>query len=207
MQAGLNEPTMNNASYLDAVAKAHELILSLQEKGGVHGLLFCIRGGRVSETLQKNYSLFHEFLCQGKVPLALVITGLENEQHDMDSWWAQNKAHIENSGIRSVRQACITTIKGYSNVYEKRYIESREKMHRMLSELAFGTACPVDANGWFTRVCKKLREFLAPGKIPWVVSKSRAKMMQVLMKRCNLRKEDAVQLLRRIEDKDKDSLH
>jgi hypothetical protein len=130
---------MNNASYLDAVAKAHELILSLQKKGGVHGLLFCIRGGKVSDTIQKNYRLFYEFLCQGKVPLSLVITGLENEQDDMDNWWAQNKAHIENSGIHSVRQACITTIKSHSNVYGKRYDESRKKMHRMLSELACST--------------------------------------------------------------------
>jgi hypothetical protein len=201
MQAGLNEPTMNNANYLDAVAKAHELIRSLQEKGGVHGLLFCIRGGRVSDTLQKNYRLFYEFLCQGKVPLALVITGLENEQNDMDSWWAQNKAHVEHFGIYSVRQACITTIKGYGNVYEKRYIESRKKMHRMLSELACSIACLVDVNR-FARVRKEPREFLASGKVPWVVSKSRTKMMQVLIKRCNLRKEDAAQLLRRIEDKD-----
>lgn len=202
MQAGLNEPTMNNANYLDAVARAHELILSLQNKGGVHGLLFCIRGGRVSDTMQRNYKLFNEFLCQGKVPISLVITGLENEQGEMDSWWAQNKGHIENSKIHSVRQACITTIKGYNNVYEKRYIESSKKMHRMLSELAYGPACPVDVNGWLARVCKKLREFLAPGKIPWVVSKSRAKMMQVLTKRCNLCKEDAIQLLQRMEDKD-----
>ena len=184
---------------------AYELIFSLQEKGGVHGLLFCIRGSWVSDTIQRNYRLFYEFLCQGKVPLALVIIGLENEQDDMDNWWAQNKAHIENYGIHSVRQACITTIKGYSNVYEKRYIESRKKTHRMLSELACGTtACPVtvDANGWFIRVGRKLQEFLPPGKIPWAVSNSRAKVMQVLIKRCNLRKEDAVQLLRMIENKD-----
>jgi len=201
MQAGLNEPNMNTTNYLGPVAKAHELILSLQEKGGVHGLLFCIRGGRVSETLQKNYRLFYEFLCQEKVPLSLVITGLENVQ-DMDNWWAQMKAHIENAGIHSVRQACITTIKGYRDVYEEKYVESRKKMHRMLSELAYDAACPVDANGWFIRVGRKLQEFLTPGKIPWVVSKHRAKMMQVLIQRCNLSKGDAVHLLRMIENKD-----
>src|SRR5882757_3909739 len=113
MQAGLNEPSMNNATYLDAVAKAHELILSLQEKGGIHGLIFCIRGGRISDTVQRNYSLFYEFLCQKQVPISLVFTGLENEQGCMDNWWTQNKAHVEKSGITSVAHACITTIKGY----------------------------------------------------------------------------------------------
>jgi len=191
---------MNNATYLDAVAKAHELILSLQEKGGIHGLIFCIRGGRISDTVQRNYSLFYEFLCQKQVPISLVFTGLEHER-DMDSWWVQNQAHVEKSGIASVAHACITTTKGYNNAYEIRYLESRKKVHKMLNELACGTACPVDADGWFARVCQKLRQFLAPGKVPWAVEKSRAKMMQVLTKRCKLRKEDAAQLLRRIEEK------
>jgi hypothetical protein len=91
MQAGLNEPNMNYANYLDAITKARRLIV---EKGEVRGLLFCIRGGRISETMQKNYSLFYKFLCEEKVPLALVITGLENEPDDMDNWWLQNRAHV-----------------------------------------------------------------------------------------------------------------
>jgi hypothetical protein len=32
MQAGLNEPTIDNTNYLGALAKAHKLIQSLQEK-------------------------------------------------------------------------------------------------------------------------------------------------------------------------------
>jgi hypothetical protein len=203
MQAGLNEPNLNNAAYQDATTKARELILSLREKGGVHGLIFCFRGGRISETVQRNYSLFYESLCQKEVPLALIITGLENEQGDMDNFWTQNEAHIEKSGIAPTAHACITTIKGYNNVYEKRYLESREKVHRMMDELlACEIACPVDADGLFARVCHALRHHLAPGKVPWSVEKNRAKMMQVLTKRCKLRKEDAVQLLRRIEEKD-----
>ncbi|OAX36698.1 hypothetical protein K503DRAFT_694673, partial [Rhizopogon vinicolor AM-OR11-026] len=52
---GLNDPSMNNAHYLDTVTKAHELIISLENKGGIHGLLYCIRGGRISDTVQRNY--------------------------------------------------------------------------------------------------------------------------------------------------------
>ncbi|KAJ8597173.1 hypothetical protein M405DRAFT_928237 [Rhizopogon salebrosus TDB-379] len=120
--AGLNEPTMSNANYVDALVKAHKLIQSLQEKGGIHGLLFCMRG-RMSNTVQQNYRLFYEFLCQKQVPVALVITGLENEP-DMDDWWTQNETHFKTSGIASVKHVCITTIKGYNNVYEGRYWES-----------------------------------------------------------------------------------
>jgi hypothetical protein len=201
MQAGLNEPSINNATYLDAVVKAHKLIRCLEAEGGIHGLILCIRGGRISDTVQRNYNLFNEFLCQKQVPISLVFTGLENEQGDMDNWWTQNQAHVEKSGIASVAHACITTIKGYKDVYEERYMESRNKMLNMLDELACGATCPVDADGWFTRVCQKLRQFLAPSKVPWVVGKSRAKMMQVLTKRCKLGKEDAMKLLGRIEEK------
>jgi hypothetical protein len=70
----------------------------------------------------------------------------------------------------------------------------------MLNDLTCQVAYSVDGNGWFARVCKKMREFLAPGK--WIMGKSRAKMMQVLTKQCQLRKEDAAQLIRRIEEKD-----
>ncbi|OJA09840.1 hypothetical protein AZE42_10825, partial [Rhizopogon vesiculosus] len=148
MQAGLKDPSMNG-TYLDAVAKAHELILFLQEKGGIHGLILCIRGGRISDTVQKNYSLFYEILYQKQVPISLVFTGLENEQGDMDNWWTQNQAHVEKSGIASVAHACITTIKGYNNVYEPRYLESRKKVHKMLNELACGAACAVEADRQF----------------------------------------------------------
>ncbi|OJA09841.1 hypothetical protein AZE42_10826, partial [Rhizopogon vesiculosus] len=119
----------------------------------------------------------------------------------MDNWWTQNQAHVEKSGIASVAHACITATKGYNNAYEKRYLESRKKVHKMLNELTCGAACLVDTDHRFARVTVyKLRGVLAPGKVPWVVGKSRAKMMQVLTKRCKLQKEEATQLLRRIEE-------
>jgi hypothetical protein len=197
MQAGLNEPTINNASYVDALVKAHKLIQSLQEKGGIHGLLFCIRGGRITNIVQQNYRLFYEFLCQEKVPVVLVINGLENEP-DMDGWWIHNRHHVEKSGIVSVKHVCITTVMGHDNAYEKRYWDSRKKVHKMLNELAHGAAYSADASSWFGRMCKKLREFLVPGsKVPWL-GKSHDKMMKELTKRYMLRKEDAVQFLRGI---------
>ncbi|KAG1741960.1 hypothetical protein EDB19DRAFT_687267 [Suillus lakei] len=192
---GLDSPTMNNAGYLDALVKAHELIVSLRNRGGVHGLLFCIKAGRVSNTMQQNYRLFFEFLCQEEVPLALVVTNLENEKN-MDDWWTKNKAHIEKSGIVPVTHICITTVKGYQNAYEARYFESRKKVLNMLKELGNSDACSVDVSSWFVRMCKKLREFMIPVK---GLRKSRQKMLQVLTKRCRLRKEDAVRLLQMID--------
>lgn len=151
---------MNNAGYLDALVKAHELIVSLKSRGGVHALLFCIKGDRVSNTIQENHRLFFEFLflCQEQMPLALVVTNLENEEN-MDHWWTMNKAHIENSGIIPITHVCITTTKGYQNVHEARYFESR-KVLNMLRELGSRDACVVDVKDWFVR----MREFLIPAK-------------------------------------------
>jgi len=181
--------------------EAHKLIVSLEKQGGIHALLFCIRGGRISSTVQQNYRLFYEFLCHQKVPLALIFTGLENEPVDMDNWWKNNKAQVELSGIASFRQVCITTIMGYNNACEERYLESRRKMHDLLNELGRVPAHSVEVSSWFARMCKKLREFLVPVKLPWLKSLSRENLMkQMLMTRCNLSKEDAVQLLQRISD-------
>ncbi|KIJ05543.1 hypothetical protein PAXINDRAFT_93341, partial [Paxillus involutus ATCC 200175] len=93
------------------------LIRSLRSAGGVDLLIFCIRGGRLSATLQHNYRLFSEFLCQNQVPIALVVTNLEREQWRMEDWWDQNSesARIEH-GIEVVGRACITAIPGLENI-------------------------------------------------------------------------------------------
>jgi hypothetical protein len=187
MQAGLNEPTIDNANYLGALVKAHELIQSLQEKGGIHGILFCVRGGRITSTTQQNYKLIYDFLCQKTVPVSLVVTGLENEP-DMDGWWTTNKTTLEQSGIASTKHVCITTIMGRENAYESRYNDSREKVHELMSELASKPVCSIDGTSWFKRVCKSLLGFLT-GK------SDTKKAMKVLTNDCKLPKGDAKDLI------------
>lgn len=194
---GLDSPTMDSASYLNALVKAHELILSLKNQGGVHGLLFCIKGGRVSRTMQQNYRLFYEFLCQKKVPLALVVTNLETEVN-MDDWWTRNKAHVEKSGVVPATHVCITAIKGHQNAHENKYFESRRKVHNMLGVLGRAEPYSMDTSSWFARMCRLLPELLLTAK---TLGRSRQKMIQMLTKRCKLRKEDAVQLLQRIDSR------
>ncbi|KAG1857838.1 hypothetical protein DFJ58DRAFT_771767 [Suillus subalutaceus] len=192
---GLDSPTMDSASYLNALVKAHELIVSLKNQGGVHGLIFCIKGGRVSRTMQQNYRLFYEFLCQKKVPLALVVTNLETEVN-MDDWWTRNKVHVEKSGVVPATHVCITAIKGHQNAHENKYFESRRKVHNMLRVLGRAEPYSIDTSSWFGRMCRLLPELLLTAK---TLGRSRQKMLQMLTKRCELRKEDAVQLLQRID--------
>ncbi|KAG1724246.1 P-loop containing nucleoside triphosphate hydrolase protein [Suillus lakei] len=87
---GLEEPRLGINEYLEIVENAYRLIKALDRAGGIDLLLFCIRAGRVPDALQSNYRLFHEFLCEKKVPIVLVITNLEEEQR-MEDWWERNK--------------------------------------------------------------------------------------------------------------------
>ncbi|KIK42286.1 hypothetical protein CY34DRAFT_39915, partial [Suillus luteus UH-Slu-Lm8-n1] len=77
---GLEEPQLGIQEYLETVQNAYWLIKKLESEGGIDLLLFCMRAGRVSGMLQSNYRLFHEFLCEKKVPIVLAITNLEREQ-------------------------------------------------------------------------------------------------------------------------------
>jgi predicted GTPase len=82
---GLDEPQLRMNEYLESVENAYRLIKELDTRGGIDLLLFCVRAGRVNATLQSNYRLFHEFLCEKKVPIILAITNLERETK-MDDW-------------------------------------------------------------------------------------------------------------------------
>ncbi|KIJ07949.1 hypothetical protein PAXINDRAFT_89580, partial [Paxillus involutus ATCC 200175] len=107
---GLEEPQMGVNGYLAAIEKAYQLIISLSEAGGVHLLLFCMRGDRITATKQSNYRLFCEFLCNRKVPVALIVTGLERETV-MEDWWSRNESNAIRYGLHNAGHACITAVR------------------------------------------------------------------------------------------------
>jgi hypothetical protein len=122
---GLEEPRLDPEEYLTAITDAHSLINALKERGGIDLLLFCVRGGRVTATMQSNYRLFFEFLCQEKVPLVLVGTNLEREPERMEEWYTRNVGHLEKYAIHSVGHACITAATTIDGRHRARYEESR----------------------------------------------------------------------------------
>ncbi|KAG1791871.1 uncharacterized protein HD556DRAFT_1272502 [Suillus plorans] len=95
--------------YVSAILNAYDLIDTLKKRGGINLLLFCIHGGtsRVTATMQRNYRVFFEFLCQERVPLVLVVTNLERER-TMEDWYTRNIGNFEKHGIRPTGHACIT---------------------------------------------------------------------------------------------------
>ncbi|KAG1759146.1 P-loop containing nucleoside triphosphate hydrolase protein [Suillus occidentalis] len=128
---GLEEAQLGTKEYLDAIENAYSLIQGLEKQGGIDLLLFCMRAGRPNATIQSNYRLFHEFLCDKKVPVVVVITYLENEVGEMDTWWTRNKHIFRHQEFDIAGHACITAIKGND---PHRYEQSRTTIRSVVKE-------------------------------------------------------------------------
>ena len=189
---GLNEPHMGINTYFGAIEKAHQLITSLHDAGGIDLLLFCIRGGRITTTLQPNYRLFFEFLCEKKVPLAFVVTNLEQEDV-MENWWETNKKTFEKYGIRSVAHACVTATPARVTAHRGKRAESQSALQMMLHDSLSGPNSPYvrDVRSWFKNMVDMLRSFVMKC-LP--VSLQRKDLLKRLETRCALSRNEAQRL-------------
>ncbi|KAF8836416.1 hypothetical protein BDN67DRAFT_911232, partial [Paxillus ammoniavirescens] len=178
---GLEEPQMGVNGYLAAIEKAYELILSLSKAGGVHLLLFCMRGGRITATVQSNYRLFCEFLCNKKVPVALVFTGLERETV-MEDWWRRNESNIKKYGIHSMGHACITAVQDDTPGQAEKYATSQNTIRELLLSCALkDSAFRMDSHNWLAMVGRRMM-----GLIVRRINPKRKDLVKVLTKRCGL---------------------
>jgi GTPase Era involved in 16S rRNA processing len=190
---GLEEPRLQAGDYLTAISNAYGLINTLKERGGVNLLLFCIRGGRVTATMQSNYRLFFEFLCEEKVPLALVVTNLEREAR-MEDWYTRNMGHLEKHNIRSAGHACITAANLLDGRHRDKFEESRSILRRVVE-----THCNASmegwtgGQGWLASFIGKLMEFV-------IGRPKKTDVVGVLTKRCGMTKEVARQVAQHIRD-------
>ncbi|KAI6129456.1 P-loop containing nucleoside triphosphate hydrolase protein [Pisolithus croceorrhizus] len=179
---GLEEPQMGVNGYYDAIEKAYMLIKELGEAGGIHLLLFCMRGGRITATAQSNYRLFHEFLCDKQVPIALVFTGLEREQK-MEAWWERNQASIKRFGIHSVGHACITAVQDPDDQEQvAKYNESRETLLSLLRKCTeSGAALSMDTHNWLAMLLRGMTALLPRKRVP-----KQKDYTRILTKRCGM---------------------
>ncbi|KAG1852207.1 hypothetical protein F4604DRAFT_1629214 [Suillus subluteus] len=151
---GLVAPQLKRDEYLDAVEDAYKLIQHLETQGGINLLLFCIRASEVPDTLQKNYRLFHEFLCDKKIPIVVVITHLEHEAGTMDGWWKNNSGTLRDWNIRVAGHACITAIKGNRPIL---YEESRVKIRNLVKKFTDDEQAWIGGNNTFVSPRHKLK--------------------------------------------------
>ncbi|KAJ8584512.1 kinase-like protein [Rhizopogon salebrosus TDB-379] len=84
----------------------------LYSDDGVYLLLYCIRNSRAQGTLVSDYKLFTSIVgsTTGRVPVAAVVTCLEDYPTDMDDWWKKNECNLEREGLKFSKHACITAL-------------------------------------------------------------------------------------------------
>ncbi|TEB33773.1 hypothetical protein FA13DRAFT_111745 [Coprinellus micaceus] len=179
---GLNEGDQGKVPNMTAVTALYHLLKSLSNKGGVSLLVFCMRSPRITDAGHKNWLLFRDIICQGRVPTVLAVTHLDS-QEAMDGWWSENEqAFVGQYGICPSKEvqrvfsggedihsddgvACITATKGKFKrghyVNEEEYEESCVKIRRLVFEFHSPYPWKVNPVAWFNRVVEEVdRKFL-----------------------------------------------
>lgn len=134
--AGLNEGNMGAVPAAKAEKELRRLLCGLMNSGsdGIGLLVYCVRSTRARQALIRNYNLFYSVICRKKVPIVVVITGLENET-DMQGWWHTNAKEFKSRNMHFQDHACVTTLHkhaGISDVFTRRIAESREIMRNLI---------------------------------------------------------------------------
>lgn len=175
--AGLEEPQLGIREYLESVDGAYRLIKELDQQGGIDLLLFCIRPCRINATLYSNYKLFHDYLCEGNVPIVLVITHLERE---WVGWWERVQGKFEHFGIQVAGHACILAADGLDGLYETR--DDEVMIRNLVERFTASGQKPTWIGGdhLFVSLMRKLKELPSGNLCVKGVS-----IVSCLMKRCD----------------------
>ncbi|KAG2131410.1 P-loop containing nucleoside triphosphate hydrolase protein [Suillus bovinus] len=187
---GLEEPQLGIKEYIESVENAYKLVRELDEKGGIDLLIFCIRASRVTATHQSNYRLFHEFLCEKKVPMVLAITNLEREQR-MEDWWDRNKETFNKYKIKVAGHVCITTASRLDGRHKDLYEQSRITIRKLVEEFTADgqKQAWMGGDNLFVLLMRRLKGLLAIGS-----HVKRKDIVPRLTKRCGISPDVAKQL-------------
>ncbi|KAF8970951.1 P-loop containing nucleoside triphosphate hydrolase protein [Flammula alnicola] len=160
---GLNEGEQGTVPADAAMKNLRDLVQNLQ--GGINLLVYCIRGTRFRDIWVVNYDLFSQIICEGKVPIVIVITGLEHEDPDMDGWWEKNSKEFARRGMQFASQACVTTTKGKKSksgsfMFEEEYEESTTRVRDVISQnCARSSEWMVDSNEWLRDITIRMATY------------------------------------------------
>jgi predicted GTPase len=109
---GLGEHSSGTVDSAKAVRNLYRLVTNLSNSGGVNLLVFVMKQGRLTETIHKNYVLFQHGFCDSKVPIVIAVTGCEDMEPTMDTWWIDNEASFSKAGMSFDGHACVCAFKG-----------------------------------------------------------------------------------------------
>jgi len=109
---GLGEYSDGTVDSAKAIRNLSRLVTGLSNSGGVNLLVFVMKRGRLTETIHKNYILFHHGFCDSKVPILIVVTGCEDVEPTMDAWWTTNERWFTQAGMLFNGHACVCAFRG-----------------------------------------------------------------------------------------------
>ncbi|KAG1730251.1 P-loop containing nucleoside triphosphate hydrolase protein [Suillus paluster] len=158
--AGLNEGTEGTVPEADAEEELKYLLRKLADSDGIDLLVYCVRSTRARRVLIQNYNIFYSAICRKKVPIVIVITGLENETN-MEGWWTTNEKELKNRGMHFDDHACVTTLpkrRGVPEVFDDRIAESREALRTLIVKNCSGWA--VEDSSWRKRAFAEVRNMI-----------------------------------------------
>ncbi|KIJ67565.1 hypothetical protein HYDPIDRAFT_25999 [Hydnomerulius pinastri MD-312] len=135
--AGLDEGTRGRVPAEQAERNLTKLLRDLGGANGIHLLVYCVRGASVRKALTRNYTIFYSAICRKKVPIVVVVTGLENEPVEMDDWWTKGEKDFARFKMRFDDHACVTTLdsqKVAGTPLEARQQHSQEIVRNLISK-------------------------------------------------------------------------
>lgn len=145
--AGLNEDAQGTLPHEESVNNLDFLLHNLG--GRIHLLVYCIRGKRFRQVVKENYDLFYKQLCRSQVPIVVVVTGLENEESDMENWWRRNVWEFNRYGLTFDGHACITSTRGKAtgndrvHMFDQEYEESQKLVRSLIERSCSEEGCSV----------------------------------------------------------------
>lgn len=156
--AGLNEGEHGQVPAEQAMINLRDLVHHLNH--GVNLLVYCIRGTRYRNIWQINYNLFCNIICQGKVPVVVVVTGLEY-QDPMESWWTENRPVLEQRQLIFAGHACVTAIRGKAlksgeRMFEGEYAASQQAVRKLVQSHCLPCPWKMDEGPWLKAIAEKL---------------------------------------------------
>lgn len=116
---GLGEGLHGSGPQKRAQEALRSLFMDLNERGGVHLLIICIRGiSRIMTATKRTYDLIMKIRDKFSptTPVVAVITELEgrlttlNSVRSMEEWWATNAGVFSDHEMSFSGHACITTL-------------------------------------------------------------------------------------------------
>jgi hypothetical protein len=158
--AGLNEGEHGNISGDRAIENLQKLVQNLQH-GGVSLLVYCIRGSRLRDIVKINYDLFYKIVCGAKVPIVIVVTGLENE-NNMEDWWADNVEDVHDRRMHFAGHACITATRGKvlkngEHMFEEEYNRSIKLVRDLIVAYSLERSWKPDSSIWLGNIVESMK--------------------------------------------------